>query len=120
MTMNCGSFCCRILAPWVDSHIAPKIDPTTIATASGKLLTAIWLSASENGMATEFRWSLGAGENILLPRQLRKTVRLFGEICSSGCTGSRLYLCQSLDYFQQLARATTSAKIAVAASTMLH
>ena len=52
MTMTCGSFCFRILAPWVDSHIAQKIDPITIAMASGKLRTAMWLSASENGMAT--------------------------------------------------------------------
>src|SRR5580765_2898997 len=34
MTMTCGSFCFRILAPSVDSHIAPKIDPTTIATVA--------------------------------------------------------------------------------------
>jgi len=34
--------------------------------------------------------------------------------------GSRLHLCQSLDYFQQLARAATLAEIAVASFTMLH
>jgi hypothetical protein len=52
MAINCGSFCFKIPALLVDTHMAQKIDAISINTARGKLLRAKRLSASENGMAT--------------------------------------------------------------------
>ncbi len=85
MTMNCGSFCFRILAPLGrQPYRAETSIATTIATASGKSRTAMRLSASENGMATRVPMVPGnRGKISLLPRRLQKTVRLFGKMYSS-------------------------------------
>ena len=83
MTMNCGSFCFRILAPSVDSHIAPKIDPTHNRYGKWKVAhgDVVKRERERNGnKSSDGPWGRGKYPT---PRRLRKTVRLFGEMYSS-------------------------------------